>query len=432
MPQPDRRSRVPLRGTGILPGVAFDTPRCPTDNERLSKDLWGKPLLRFLTAGESHGPALVAILDGIPAGLPLRAEVVDRQLRRRQGGYGRGGRMKIEQDRVKILAGVRFGKTLGSPIALVIENRDWVNWQSAMAIDEAPGVASEARRVTRPRPGHADLAGSLKYGTHDAREVLERASARETAARVAVGSICRVLLENFELRIASHTTSVGTVAAPTGREEPWRRILRCESSPLRCVDRALEKRMIREIDRARKVGDSVGGSFEVVVRGAPPGLGGCRHWDLRLPGVIARSLMSIPSVKGAEVGAGFASARARGSAVHDEIFYDRKRRLFYRKTNRAGGIEGGMTNGEEIRARAFVKPLSTLPRSLRSVDLITKQPFGAAVERTDATAIAAAGVIGEAMLAICLTEALLEKFGGDSLRETERNHRAYLRQLRAF
>ena len=388
-------------------------------------------MLRFLTAGESHGPALVAILDGMPAGLPLDLRTIDHQLRRRMRGYGRGGRMQIEADQAKILAGVRFGRTLGSPIAVVIENRDWANWQAAMALERAP-APSDARRVTRPRPGHADLAGALKYGTHDARDILERASARETATRVAVGAVCRALLGEFGIEVASHTTSVGKAAAPPGREVSWERIVASEESPLRCVDPRLEKKMIREIDAARSRGDSVGGSFEAVVRSVPPGLGSHRQWDLRLSGRIARALLSIPSVKGVEVGTGFANARARGSEVHDEIFYDRRRRAFTRKTNRAGGIEGGMTNGEEIRARAHVKPLSTLPRSLRSVDLVTKKPFDAAVERTDATAIAAAGVVGEAMLALCLAGAFLDKFGGDSLRETRRNYLGYLRQIKSF
>lgn len=389
-------------------------------------------MLRFLTAGESHGPALAAILDGIPSGMPLKAEIIDTQLARRMGGYGRGGRMKIESDRVRLLSGVRFGKTLGSPIALLIENRDWVNWQAAMALERAPSDRSAARRVTRPRPGHADLPGALKHNTHDARDILERASARETAARVAVGSICRALLAEFGMQIASHTTSVGGATVPEGEDAPWKRILGCEGSPLRCADPRLEKRMMREIDLARKRGDSVGGSFQIVVRGAPPGLGTHRQWDLRLSGLVARALLSIPSVKGAEVGSGFSNARARGSEVHDEIRYDRRRRAFFRKTNRAGGIEGGMTNGEEIRARAFVKPLSTLPHSLRSVDLVSKEPFDAAVERTDTTAIAAAGVIGEAMLAIVLAEAFVQKFGADSLAEMGRNYRGYLRQLRAY
>ena len=389
-------------------------------------------MIRFLTAGESHGPALVAIVDGIPAGLSLAAEAIDRQLKRRMGGYGRGGRMKIESDQSKLLAGVRFGRTLGSPIALLIENLDWTNWQTAMCLERPPADPKARRRVTRPRPGHADLAGALKYDTHDARDVLERASARETAARVAVGAICRTLLAQFEIEFASHTISVGGAAAPSHKEESWARILACEGSPLRCADAKLEKKMMREIDQARKRGDSVGGSFEVVARGVPPGLGTHRQWDLRLAGRIARGLMSIPSVKGAEVGSGFSNSRARGSAVHDEIFYSARRKTFYRKTNRAGGIEGGMTNGEEIRARAFVKPLSTLPTSLKSVDLVTKTPFEAAVERTDTTAIAAAGVIGEAMLAIVLADALLAKFGGDSLREVRRNYRGYGRQIRSF
>jgi chorismate synthase len=393
----------------------------------------GRPVgvLRFLTAGESHGPALVAILDGVPAGVPLRPGDIQSQLRRRMGGYGRGGRMKIETDEIRILAGVRFGKTLGSPIALLIENRDFANWSAAMALESAPR-GERARRVTRPRPGHADLAGALKYGTHDARDVLERASARETAARVAVGAVCRSLLGRFGIEIASHTTSVGRAAAPATREAPWSRIVACERTALRCADPRLERRMIREIDAARARGDSVGGSFQVVARGVPAGLGGHRHWDLRLSGTLARVLLSIPSVKGVEIGSGFSNALARGSEVHDEIFYDARKRAFLRKTNRAGGLEGGITNGEEIRARAYVKPLSTLPRALRSVDLVSKKSFGAAVERTDATAIAAAGVIGEAMVAYSLAEAFLEKFGGDSLPETRRNFTGFLRQLRAF
>jgi chorismate synthase len=303
-------------------------------------------MIRFLTAGESHGPALVAILDGIPAGLSLATEAIDRQLKRRMGGYGRGGRMKIEADRAKLLAGVRFGATLGSPIALLIENLDWANWREAMSIERAPADPAARRRVTRPRPGHADLAGSLKYDTHDARDILERASARETAARVAVGAVCRVLLSELGIEIASHTTSVGAVASKVGRDAPWGKILACETSPLRCADAKLEKKMMREIDAARQRGDSVGGSFEVVARGVPAGLGTHRQWDLRLAGRIALALMSIPSVKGAEVGSGFSNSRARGSAVHDEIHYSATRRAFYRKTNRAGGIAGGMTNGE--------------------------------------------------------------------------------------
>ena len=389
-------------------------------------------MLRFLTAGESHGPALVAILDGVPAGLPLSSAAIDRQLARRMLGYGRGGRMKIESDKARILAGLRFGLTLGSPIALLIENRDWANWQSAMDPDRAPRDAALAKQVSRPRPGHADLAGALKYDTHDARNVLERASARETAARVGVGAVCRELLGQVEIEVASHTTSVGSVRAPDDAEQGWKGILACEGSPLRCADPALEKKMMREIDAAKRRGDSVGGSFQVVARGVPPGLGAFRQWDARLSGRIAQALMSIPSVKGVEIGSGFSAARARGSEVHDEIHYDRRRRAFHRKTNRAGGLEGGMTNGEEIRARVFVKPLSTLPTSLRSVDLVTKRAFDAAVERTDTTAIAAAGVIGEAMLAIVLADALLEKLGGDSLKELRRNFRGYLDQLRRF
>ena len=389
-------------------------------------------MLRFLTAGESHGPALVAILDGIPADLPLTSEDIDRDLSRRQHGYGRGGRMKIEQDRAQILSGVRHGKTLGSPIGLLIQNRDWENWRTAMAIEPVEAPEAELKRVTRPRPGHADLAGALKYGTHDARDILERASARETTARVAVGAVCRAFLAAFDIGVRSHTTALGPVRQASGVEKTWEEIGGAEGTPLRCADPDLERRMIEEIDRARKAGDSVGGAFQVVARGVPPGLGNHRQWDERLSAKLVSALASIPSIRGVTLGAGAEASGAVGSEFHDPIHYDAGARRFTRPTNHAGGIEGGISNGEEIRARVEVKPLSTLPRALKSADLVTKEAFDAQVERTDVSAIAAAGVIGEAMTAFVLAQAFLDKFGGDSLRETTRNHQAYLVALREY
>ena len=389
-------------------------------------------MLRFLTSGESHGPALVAILDGMPAGLPLLASDIDAELVRRQHGYGRGGRMKIEQDRVVLLSGVRHGRTIGSPIALQIANRDWTNWQKAMAIEPVEIEEAERKRVTRPRPGHADLAGALKLDADDARDVLERASARETTARVAVGAVCKKFLGAFDVRVASHTVALGAASLPPLTEMPWERILAAEGSPLRCADRDVEQKMVEEIDRAMQARDSVGGAFQVVARGVPPGLGSHRHWDLRLNARLAAAICSIQSIKAIAIGDGVEAAGRMGSEFHDEIHYDAAARRFYRTTNHAGGIEGGITNGEEIRLRVYVKPLSTLPRALHSVDLKSKEEFQAQVERTDVSAIAAAGVVGEAMTAFVLAEAFLEKFGGDSLKEIARNHRGYLDQLREF
>ena len=389
-------------------------------------------MLRFLTAGESHGPALVAILDGMPAGLPLLAEDIDAELKRRQHGYGRGGRMKIGQDRVQVLSGIRHGRTLGSPIAMTIANRDWANWQKAMAIEPVDLSEAERKRVTRPRPGHADLAGALKYDAGDARDVLERASARETTARVAVGAVCKKFLGEFGVAVASHTVALGSAALSSEREMSWEEIAAAEGSPLRCADKAVEAKMIEVIDRATGARDSVGGAFQVVARGVPAGLGSHRHWDLRLNARLAAAICSIQSIKAIAVGDGVEAAGRMGSEFHDEIHYDAQARRFYRATNHAGGIEGGITNGEEIRLRVYVKPLSTLPKALHSVDLKSKQEFQAQVERTDVSAIAAAGVVGEAMVAFVLAEAVLEKFGGDSLKEITRNYRGYLRQLEEY
>ncbi|HEV8200599.1 MAG TPA: chorismate synthase [Candidatus Polarisedimenticolia bacterium] len=389
--------------------------------------------LRFLTAGESHGPGLLAILEGVPAALPLLAEDIDRDLGRRQHGYGRGARMKIEQDRAEIVSGVRHGKTIGSPIGLRIANRDWDNWRVAMAVEPVSAEDAAKKTLTRPRPGHADLAGALKYGTHDARDVLERASARETTARVAVGAICRRFLQEFGIEVRSHTLALGPAAAdPSGRERTWEEIGAAEGSPLRCADPGLEKKMMDAVDAAKKAGDSIGGAFEVVARGVPPGLGSMRQWDERLSALLLAAIGSIPSIKGVVIGAGEGAPAAQGSGFHDPIGYDAAAGRFTRPSNHAGGLEGGMSNGEEIRVRALVKPLSTLPRALPSVDLVTKEAFEAQVERTDVTAIAAAGVVGEAMTAFVLARAFLEKFGGDSIPETARHHASYIEALRRF
>jgi chorismate synthase len=394
-------------------------------------------MLRYLTAGESHGPSLTAILEGIPARLPLSTKDIDIELSRRQMGYGRGGRMKIEQDRVVITAGVRHGLTLGGPIALTITNRDFANWQDTMA-PEAEARARDTRPpVTRPRPGHADLPGAIKYGHRDARNVLERASARETTARVAVGAVCKRLLREFGVSVLSHVVEIGGVRASIGDLSPERIGPLAEASPVRCADREASEAMVARIDEARKRKTTLGGIFEVIVEGAPVGLGSYIQWDHKLDGRLARALMSIQAIKGVEVGLGFEVARRFGFEAHDEIFYDPERRpphglKFFRKTNYAGGLEGGMSNGEAIVLRAAMKPLSTQYAPLRSVDLETKEPFEATVERSDVCAVPAAGVIGEAVVAFEVAAALREKFGGDSLEEMRRNFEAYLNTVRDF
>ena len=378
-------------------------------------------MLRFLTAGESHGPALVAILEGLPAGLELTAEDIDRQLRRRQKGYGRGGRMKIESDRVRILSGVRHGRTLGSPLALVIENRDWANWREQMS-REKPSRPVE--RMTRPRPGHADLAGCLKYGRDDVRDILERSSARETAARTAVGAAARRLLEEFGIEAGSQVVRIGSVAAEaTGLD--WPAVLeRAAGSEVGCADPKAGKAMMAEIDRAEEEGDTLGGICEIRITGCPPGLGSHVHWDRRLDARLAGALMSIPAVKGVEIGLGCEAAARPGSAVQDEIDHDGHK--FTRRTNRAGGIEGGISNGEPIVLRAAMKPLPTLGRPLDTVDMETGEPAGAARERADVCAVPAMGVIAEAVAAFEIARALCEKLGGDSLEEMKRNFTGYL------
>jgi len=372
-------------------------------------------VLRFLTAGESHGPALTVVVEGLPAGVPVERERIDADLRRRQGGYGRGGRMQIEQDAAEILSGVRHGRSLGSPIALLVRNRDHENWKDVMSPEPQPDAARERRRLRYPRPGHADLAGALKYGTSDLRNVLERASARETTARVAAGALAKALLREAGAEIRSHVTRIGNAA--TGADPvAWEALADVEASPVRCADAAAAAAMIGEIDRAKKDGDTLGGVVEVIARGVVAGLGAFAQWDRRLDGRIAQALMSIPAVKAVAIGAGFAGAETRGAQFHDEILWDAALGLG-RPTNRAGGLEGGITNGEEIRASAVVKPIPTLLLPLRSVDLRTKEPQKASVERSDTCVVPAAGVVAEAMLALVLADALLEKTGGDSLAE---------------
>jgi len=389
--------------------------------------------LRFLTAGESHGPALTVIVDGLPADVPVDARHVDRLLRRRMAGYGRGGRMRIEDDRVEILGGVRFGRTLGSPVALQIRNLDHANWAEAMRPLGDPPEPSAARAVTRPRPGHADLAGALKFGTHDARDILERASARETAARTAAGALALELLEACGIAVTSRTVAVGGAVAPQlgpGGFDALRGL--SDDAPFRALEPETVAAMTGEVDRARDAGDSVGGVFEVLARGVPPGLGSHTAWDRRLDGRLAAVLMSIPAVKAVSLGEGVEATGRRGSEHHDPIDYDTGERRFVRPTNRAGGVEGGISNGEMIRASAWLKPLSTLPRPLRSVDLVTKQPFDAVRERTDTIPIVAAGVVGEAVTALVLADELLVKVGGDRLEECRRNLRGYLEGLAAY
>jgi chorismate synthase len=389
-------------------------------------------MLRFLTAGESHGPGLTVILDGLPAGIPFARSRIDDDLHRRQGGYGRGGRMKIERDTVEVLSGVRHGHTLGSPLTLRIENRDWANWRQAMSADP---IDEPVEAVTRVRPGHADLTGALKYGHDDVREVIERASSRETAARVAAGGVCRLLLDAFGVAIHSHVLSVAEVGYPpdgapdVGHADAafWEQV---EASPMRCADAALTQQMIARILDGKRQGDTCGGVFEVVATDVPVGLGSYSQWDRRLSGRIALALMSIPSAKGVEIGAGFAAARLPGSQVHDVARYEAAtgwRHL----TNNAGGIEGGISNGEPILARVAVKPIPTLAHPLPSVDVQTGEDIAATrYERSDVCVVPAAGVVGEAMLALTLADAWIEKFGGDSLREMRANVEQYLSSLR--
>lgn len=379
-------------------------------------------MLRYFTAGESHGPALTAIIEGMPAGLELKADYINEQLRRRQQGYGRGGRMKIEQDQAKILSGVRNGFTLGSPICLQIENKDWKNWETYMNCQEAD---METRRVSVPRPGHGDLAGSIKYGHTDLRNILERASARETAARVAVCTVCRRLLEHCGIHIRSQVIQIGAVKAHKLDFSQLTGIL--ETSELLCGDPQAEIEMKKAIDKAKAEGDSLGGIFEIIIRGVPVGLGSHVHWDRKLDGRIAGALMSVQAIKGVEIGAGFLSAVLPGSQIHDEIIFDGHQ--YARPTNNAGGLEAGITNGQDIVVRAAMKPIATLYNPLRSVDMRTGEPAQAAIERSDICAVPAASVVGEAVVAYEIARALLEKLGGDNLEEIDSRLRAAGKQV---
>ena len=396
------------------------------------------PTLRFTTAGESHGQALVAILEGIPAGLRLAAADVDTQLARRQQGHGRGRRMQIERDAVELLSGVRAGETLGSPIAMMIRNRDWENWKEIM--DPAPGAEETGeggrtlrkRAVTRVRPGHADLTGILKYDRDDARDILERASARETTARVAAGAVCRRFLAEFDIRVASHVVQLGDVVADLPSPLPQDINAAADESPVRTLDRDSERRMVDRIDAMKREGNTLGGVCEVIATGVCVGLGSHVSWDRRLDGRLGRAMLSIPAVKGVEIGKGFGAAYATGAEVHDEIEPAPHAHLtggVRRKSNNAGGLEGGMTTGEPLVVRVAMKPISTLMKPLATVDVATGAPAQAAAERSDVTAVPAMGVIAEAMLAIVLTEAMLEKFGGDSMTEVRRNYDGYVSHL---
>ncbi|HMA45209.1 MAG TPA: chorismate synthase [Gemmatimonadales bacterium] len=383
---------------------------------------------RFTTAGESHGRGLVAVLEGIPAGLPLDAAAVNAELKRRMAGYGRGARMKIEADQIEWLAGVRAGETIGAPIAMLIWNRDWEHWQDVMAPEADPGDAPRRRQVTRPRPGHADLTGALKYDREDARDILERASARETAARTACGAVCKRLLGEFDIEVASHVVELGGVTATVGPRAPLSTSLNtaADASPVRCLDPEAEREMMARIDAAKAAGDTLGGVVEVVAFGLPVGLGSHASWDRKLDGRLAQAIMSIPAVKGVALGLGFEAARRRGSEVHDEILPG-----FHRATNRAGGTEGGMTTGEPLVLHAAMKPISTLMTPLATVDLASGAVARAQSERSDVTAVPAMGVIAEAMTALVLAEAMIEKFGGDSLGEMRRNVDGYLARVRS-
>ena len=392
--------------------------------------------LRYITAGESHGKALSGILEGIPSGLLLSSEDIDRDLKRRQGGYGRGGRMKIESDHAEILSGVRWGKTIGSPITLLIENRDFKNWADGMSSD--PAFEGSIPPVTKPRPGHADLTGAIKYDHHDVRNILERSSARETAMRVALGAIAKKFLSEFNINIGSFVVQIGKVEMQDTvyRIQDAKNLLsffeKAERSPVRCPDEKASKRMVKLIDKAIKEGNSLGGIFEVFVIGAPIGLGSHIQWDRKLDGRLARALMSIQAIKGVEIGLGFEMGKRSGSEVMDEILYNQGARNFHRKTNNAGGIEGGMTNGMPIILRAAMKPIPTLRKPLRSVDIVTKAPIKAAYERSDICAVPAAAVVGEAMSALTIADAFLEKFGGDNMIETRRNYDSYMEHVKKF
>lgn len=388
-------------------------------------------MLRYLTAGETHGPQLTAIIEGMPSNLELDFDELNFQLQRRQKGHGRGRRMQIETDTAQIVGGVRHGRTTGAPIAVVVENKDWTHWTKVMNIEPIEGGDEEKRRINRPRPGHADLNGGLKYNLKDLRNVLERSSARETAARVAVGAIARQLLAEFGIKVAGQVLRIGEVEAER-RELPIDELIRLtEASPVRVVDKEAEARMIAHIDQVKQEGDSIGGIVECIIEGVPVGLGSHVQWDRKLDGRIAQAVVSINAFKGCEIGIGFEAARMRGSQVHDEIVYD-ENKGFTRTTNRAGGFEGGMTTGEQIIVRGVMKPIPTLYKPLRSVDIDTKESFTAQVERSDSCAVPAASVVMEHVVAWEVACALMEKFGGDSIDEMHANMRNYLQQVRNY
>jgi chorismate synthase len=385
--------------------------------------------IRFLTAGESHGRGLVCIIEGLPANLELSSEYINRELERRQRGYGRGGRMKIEKDKVQILSGVRFGKTLGGPIALFIENKDWENWKEKMAVEgERPETAVP---FTRPRPGHADLAGGIKYNQRDLRNILERASARETACRVALGAVCKRFLEELGVFVGSYVVSIGPLCPPIEEQDLIKRHQLAEQSEVRFPDPSKDKEFMELIDRAKEMGESLGGVFEVFAVGVPPGLGSHVHWDRKLDGRIAQAMMSIQAIKGVEIGLGFESAKRFGSEVHDEIGY-REGEGYFRYSNNLGGLEGGITNGMPIIVRCAMKPIPTLTKPLRSVDVLTKEEVRAGKERTDVVAVPAASVVGESALALVLADAFLEKLGGDFMEEIKERYRIYLEHVKSF
>ena len=391
-------------------------------------------MLRYLNGGESHGKYLLAVLEGVPAGLALRSDHVNQDLARRQKGYGRGGRMRVEEDRVEFACGVRKGITLGNPIGLMIANKDWENWREVMAVE--PGPVPPEKVVTRPRPGHADLVGAIKYGHRDIRNVLEKASARETAIRVAVGGVAKVLLAEFGMRVISYTTEIGGVTAKRCEDPREADLLaayeRAETSDVRSPDPEAGVRMVERIRAAKHKGDTLGGVFEVVVTNPPIGLGSYAQWDRRLSARLAMAAMSIQAMKGVEIGMGFEAARRFGSEVHDDIYYEQDDKRFIRKTNNAGGLEGGITNGEPIVLRVAMKPISTLYSPKKSVDIQTKEPFDATVERSDICTVPAAGVVGEAVIAFEMANAMIEKFGGDSMEEMKRNYDAYQAYVKAF
>jgi chorismate synthase len=393
-------------------------------------------MLRYFTAGESHGESLVAFLSGVPAGLTIDQAFLDRELWRRQQGFGRGGRMKIETDKVHIVSGVRHGKTIGSPISILLENKDWKNWQESLPVEA--GDPEKHKRVASPRPGHADLAGALKYNFPEARYILERASARESAARVAIGAIAKLFLRELGIEVLSHVIAVGK-ATLANAEVPWQKLQELHAKQevlLNCADAESEQRMKSEVDQALRTGDSIGGVFEVVAHNVPPGLGTFAQWDERLDGLLAMAVMSLQAVKAVEIGTGVESALSFGSAVHDEIGYKKDSHApftgFTRASNHAGGIEGGISNGQDILVRGYLKPISTLRRPLGSVDFATREPVKAAYERSDVCVVPAAGVAAEAMVALTLARCALEKFGGDSITETRRNFTGYQTQLREF